>query len=562
MIRRITLVTTVALAALAAGLGVGALAAPSPSPTTDLNSPYTWFAPLVDVERVIADRYVKAPDLKAMQTGAINGMIKALDDPYTEYIPNSLIPEFDKQVRGRYVGIGAAVIMDNGEVTIVTPLDDSPAFHAGVMAGDKIIAIDGESIEGLSLQASIDKLTGEPGTKVVVTLRRGADTLDVTITRKQIVTRSVAGWRRIGERWDYMLDPTHKIGYARLSQFTASSPGELRDAINTMRDAGLQGLILDLRFDPGGLFAAAVQIADMFLDDGLIVRTDGRAYQEQRIFATKEGTLPDFPVALLINRQSASSSEVLAGALADNHRAIAVGTRSFGKGVMQNVITLPSGVGQLKITEQHYFGPSGRMIHRTDDSTEWGVDPTDGFYVAMSDAEYGAMLKAQRDNAIIRADAPTTVTPGDDPEWITKDLHDPQLAAAVQGMIGKLGTGQWTPASKQAPGLASDLAEYQRMQAAQQRMLRDLDRVQRRLAALSSVAPEDQLPKPGSIVPKGVNLTGGTIELRDADGNPVTTLRVTGPGLERWLIDAPVEPTPTPTPTPDKTPDKTPAGAP
>jgi len=541
MTRRLVLVLTAGLAALASGVTLGLVAFPAKSRAAAPASPYAWFAPLVDVERAIAERYVEEPDLGAMQLGAITGMIEALHDPYTEFIPADLISEFDKQVRGRYVGIGAAVVMENGAVTIVTPLDDSPAFHAGIMAGDVVTAVDGESVEGQPLQAVIDRLAGEPGSRVVVTVRRGERTLDIPIVRRQIVTRTVSGVRRAGEAWDYMLDPERGIGYARLSQFNATTPAELADAVAAMREHGLEGLVLDLRFNPGGLFAAAVQIADMFLDHGLIVRTAGRAHEEQRISATPDTLLPDIPVAILLNRQSASASEVLAGALADNGRAVVVGTRSFGKGVMQNVIALPSGAGQLKITEQHYYGPSGRMIHRTDGSTEWGVDPTAGFYVSMSNAEYTEMLRVQRDNAIIRDADPGDTPAHTDPGWIETDLADPQLAAAVRGMIGKLETGVWAPASTETPALAADLDELRRMRQTRERMLRDLARVDRRLAALSSVAPEDDLPTPEAIVPEGADLTGGSLILRDADGRTVSTLRITGPGVERWLLDAPVE---------------------
>lgn len=539
---RIALVFTTTLAALASGLALGVALVGAPTRASAPSNPYTWFAPLVDVERVIAERFVTAPDLEAMQSGAISGMIEALNDPYTEFIPATLIPEFDKQIRGRYVGIGASVNTVNGELTIVSPLDDSPAFHAGVMAGDVVLAVDGEPVTGIPIDAAIDKLSGEPGTTVVVTIRRAAETFDLPIVRQRIVTRTVSGWRRLGEKWDYMIDPGAGVGYARLSQFNATTPAELRDAIESMQDAGMKGLILDLRFNPGGLFVAALQIADMFLDRGLIVRTDGRAHEEQTVFANADGTLGGFPVALIVNGQSASASEVLAGALADNGRAIVVGTRTFGKGAMQSVIPLPSGAGQIKITEQHYFGPSGRMIHRTDDSTEWGVDPSDGFYVTMSDAEMLDMLRIQRDNAIIRNGAARSPATPAGAGWIESELADAQLAAAVRGIAGKIGDGEWARASDESPALAAHLDELVRMREARERILRDLARVDRRLAALSSVAPEDRLPTAESLVPEGADLTGGSVVLRDGAGREITTLRITGPGLARWLIDAPVAP--------------------
>lgn len=513
----------------------------SPTRAAAPSSPYSWFEPLVDIERIIEDRYVEAPDLEAMQTGAIEGMIEALDDPYTEFIPNKFIADFDKSVRGRYVGIGAAVNMEDGEVTIVTPLDDSPAFEAGLMSGDKIIAVDGEPTTGIPINATIDMLVGEPGTQVMVTIRRGPDTFDVPIIRRQIVTRTVSGWKRIGEDWDFMIDPEHKIGYARISQFNATTPRELREALDRLRENGMEAFVLDLRFNPGGLFAAATQMADFFLESGLIVKTRGRAHPEQPMYATRQGTLPEFPIAVLINQQSASASEVLAGALRDNDRAIIVGSRSFGKGVMQSVLALPSGAGQLKVTEQYYYGPSGRKIQRDDDSTTWGVDPTDGFLVTMSNEAYGDMLRIQRDNAIIRDVQDAGPTAGIGADWIEIDLADAQLAAAVRGLIGKLETGEYTTATDADVADTIELQELERLQSARERLTRDMERLQRRIAALSSVAPEDQLPDPEQIVPEGVSLNGGVIELRNADGEVVSRLRITGDGVERWLVDAPVE---------------------
>ncbi len=528
--------------ALLASTTIGALVITlAPTNAAAPSNPYSWFEPLVDIERIIADRYVEDPDLEEMQLQAIQGMIEALDDPYTEFIPNEYLADFDKSVRGRYVGIGAAVNMEDGEVTIVTPLDDSPAFEAGLMAGDKIVAVEGEPTIGHPIDDTIEKLSGEPGTQVMVTIRRAGETFDVPIVRRQIVTRTVSGWKRVGEDWDYIIDPAHQIGYARVSQFNGTTPTELRSAIDEMQAQGMKGLVLDLRFNPGGLFAAATQMADFFLDSGLIVKTRGRAHPEQPIFATRADTLPKFPVAVIVNQQSASASEVLAGALRDSDRAIIVGTRSFGKGVMQNVIALPSGVGQLKVTEQYYYGPSGKKIQRDDESTEWGVDPSEGFYVPMSNAQISDMLRMQRDNAVIRETPGNGPTPGVGADWIRTDLKDLQLAAAVQGLIGKIETGTWEPASDAVVADSVELEELERLQTVRERLLRDMERIQRRISAMSSVAPEDQLPEPESIVPEGVNLTGGEIEIRNADGEVVSKLRITGAGVERWLVDAPVE---------------------
>lgn len=544
-LRRVSVRATLATACAAAALCLSPVAASAPTDSASGRSSYTWFDPVIDVQRLIADRYVVDPDLSSMQEAAIEGIVEALNDPYTEYIGAEHLAEFNKQIRGEYVGIGAQVRMEDGWVTIVSPLENSPALQAGLQPGDRIVAIDGESTMGSGLQETIDRLSGQSGQSVTLTVERDAQRLDVLVTRRAIVTRTVAGFTRVGDGWDYMIDPDNRVAYIRISQFGADTVGELGRALDTVVKQGVRGIVLDLRFDPGGLLTAAVGVADYFLDEGLIVTARGRSAPDQTHYAKAEGTIADIPLAVLLNRRSASASEVVAGALVDHGRAIVVGTRSFGKGSVQDVMPLPSGAGQLKLTVQRYYGPSGRSIHREDDSTQWGIDPTPGFYVPMTDEEYNRLLRIRTDRDVIRggsaADEPGARSSGTSiPGWIRETYADKQLAAAVEAVQLRLQTGEWKPTGKVAGESEVRLVEMQRMQEARQRLVRELERIERRVEALGDAGLTAEADE-RSILPDEAELTGGRVEVFDAAGKRLATLRITGDGLERWLVDAPVE---------------------
>jgi len=526
------------LASLVALAPPSATAEAPETPAPDQPSPYAFFDPLIDVQRLVQSRFVREPDLRAMQEAAIDGMVEALGDPYTEYLSPRDIEAFNKSVRGEYVGIGASVRLEDGVLTIVSPLDNSPALEAGLLAGDRVVEVDGVSTLGLPIDEAIELLTGEPGTQVVVTIERDGERLDKAIIRRNIQTPTVAGVTRLeGNGWSYLLDPSAGVGYVRVSQFTGATMPELERALEQLREEGVRGLILDLRFNPGGLLPAATQMADLFLDEGLIVSTRGRSQPAESFYAAPEGTLPEWPLAILLNRQSASASEVVSGALRDQARAIVVGERSFGKGSVQAVTPLPSGQGQLKITEQHYYGPSGRMIHRLDDSTEWGVDPSPGFFVPMADAEYREMIRLRNEREIIRAGAQEPPLPTD-LDALLEATSDKQLVAALRAVRGKLESGEWTPASDATVEDAVQLDELQRLRLARERLLREIERVDTRLDALATAAP--QAGEPDAPVPLDQPLAGGRVEIYDAQGELIATLEILRDTFARWLIDAPV----------------------
>ena len=514
---------------------------------------YRFFDPLLEVKGAISQRFYKEPDEKAMQQAAIKGMVDSLDDPYTVYVPAADAREFEKELTGDFVGIGIQIVMKDGWLTVVTPLEDSPAFRAGVLAEDKIVEIAGKSTLGLSSDQCIEMLTGTPGTKVDIVVERDGKKIPMTVERQRIVAKTVKGfhWRpggaEAGGAWDYFVDPGRKIAYLRLTQFTPTSSDEFTEALEAMGAAKgeIKGLVIDLRWNPGGVMQDATAIADLFLKDGVIVSTKGRTKAEEVTRARAEGTLPDFPMAVLINGGSASASEILSGALTENKRGIAVGTRTFGKGLVQSVLTLPSGQGQLKVTEQRYYLPSGRCIQRSEDSPDWGVDPTPGFYVPMTDDELAAMAKARAEQEVIKsagADRPDDKWA--DPDWIMSKLKDPQLAAALKAVQAKVDGGpgvEWVATGGELPKgstvASSDLSKAQKLR---DRMEGEILKLDRKIEQLETAAG-DAKKEPPDLWANDIDVTDGRVEVYDKSGKLIARLKVTGPDLERWLVDAEVK---------------------
>ncbi|MBN1342433.1 MAG: S41 family peptidase, partial [Phycisphaerae bacterium] len=304
---------------------------------------YRSLGTIVDIRREILKNYVEEVEEDTLVKGAIEGMLQSLDR-YSSYFPPEHMEELKRATTGSFGGIGIEITMPkDGWPTVISPMDDTPALHAGILAGDRIIEIDGESTKGLSITDAVKKLTGRPGTKVTLTVRHELkdEEMTVTLTRDVIKIVSVKGWERKADNgWDYMIDPDDKIGYVRISKFMPDTPDRLNDAVKELMAQGMRALIIDLRFNPGGLLESAIGVSDLFLSDGVIVSTRGRWSQKKDSVAKTEGTLPDFPMVVLVNRYSASAAEIVAGALRDHNRAIVIGERTFGKGSVQNVIEL------------------------------------------------------------------------------------------------------------------------------------------------------------------------------------------------------------------------------
>ena len=505
---------------------------------------YGFYDPIVDVHTMIDNLYVEDPDDEQIQLGAINGMLEELGDPFSAFVPKSEEDEFAKNLKGEYVGIGAEVIKNEGWLTIVSPMDDSPAWRAGVMADDRVLTIEDESTQDLTMNECIERLMGEPGTEVTIVVERAGDEVPITIVRDHIKVQAVKGFMREdgGQgAWRYLIDPNHGLAYVRLTQFTPGCAQELRGAIEQAIDSAggeLGGLVLDLRNNPGGLLDEAVAIADFFIEDGVIVSTTGRAHEDHSEYATAQGTLPDFPMVTIINGASASASEVLSGALSDHGRSVILGTRSFGKGSVQTVRPLDSGAGVLKLTEQYYLLPSGRLLHRRDDSSTWGVDPSVGYYLPISDEERFDMLTARREQEVIHE---TEAIDLSDTAIVLDRLKDPQLGAAVRVLAHKIETGDFDPvgiAPVEGDAIAYD--ELNALMLSRERIYRQLERIGERISAIEQVTDRDADPL--DLWAGEPELDGGTLVVRDAQGNTVAELRIEGENLERWLIDADVRP--------------------
>lgn len=306
-------------------------------------------------ERVRGD-YVEAPDETDLIANAINGMLSSLD-PHSSYLPPDDYRDMTVQTRGEFGGLGIEVTMENDLIKVVTPIDDTPAFKAGVLAGDLITHLDGEEVMGMTLAEAVDKMRGPVNTDIVITVRReGADgPIDITITRDIVRIQSVR-WNTEGE----------DVGYLRISQFNERTFEGLQKGLAELKEEipedKLKGFVIDLRNNPGGLLDQAIAVSDAFLDRGEIVSTRGRDPGESQRHDAKDGDLTDGkPVIVLINGGSASGSEIVAGALQDHRRATILGTTSFGKGSVQTIIPLGSN-GAIRLTTARYYTPAGRSI--------------------------------------------------------------------------------------------------------------------------------------------------------------------------------------------------------
>ncbi len=299
--------------------------------------------------------YVEEVSDKTLLENAIRGMLSGLD-PHSSYLDPENFKELQVGTSGEFGGLGIEVGMEDGFVKVISPIDDTPAMHAGVKAGDLVIRLDETPVKGLTLHQAVKIMRGKVGTDIVLTIiREGAQKpLKITITRDIIKVKSVRS-RSLGDGF----------GYVRISQFQSRTGENLAEAIEALKkenDGTLKGMVLDLRNNPGGVLNAAVEVSDAFLDTGLIVYTEGRiADSAMKFNATPRRLLDGAPLVVLVNGGSASASEIVAGALQDHRRAVIIGTRTFGKGSVQTILPL-NGKTALKLTTARYFTPSGRSI--------------------------------------------------------------------------------------------------------------------------------------------------------------------------------------------------------
>jgi carboxyl-terminal processing protease len=397
--------------------------------------------------------YVEKTDREKLYQAAMTGMVESLDR-YSSYIPPEEFTQFQNIITQEFGGLG--IIIDgppqSEKIVIVTPLYGTPAYDAGLEPGDAIVSIDGKSTQGLDITAVSQMLRGPEGSVVRLEIDRDGQTEKMTfdVKRAAIELESVVGDRRnLDSRWKFTLESDPRIAYFRINTFGEKTVNELRAALATVKPDA-KAVILDLRDNAGGLLTSAAEICDMFLVDGTIVSTRGRGGVLYEEIKAKPGTEIDnsIPMAVIINDESASASEIVAACLQDLGRAAIVGQRSFGKGSVQNVVELDSGKAGLKLTTAKYYPPSGRNIHRTTESKPediWGVQPNTGLEVVLDDNQRRVVFQQWRDRSDPRkssqksAQQPPDSPSGDPVATPPANLSiDPQLEKAVEYLKSKL----------------------------------------------------------------------------------------------------------------------------
>ena len=396
------------------------LRADEEAPAIGKDSPYEQIKTLARAMELIRQDYVddKKVSYEQLMRGALRGMLQSLD-PHSQYMEPMNFEDMKEDTESRFGGLGVHVTERNGDLIIVAPMEDSPAFRVGLLPGDKIIKIDGQSTEKMDLGGATEKLRGAPGTKITLTILRPAtkEIRDYELVRETIKVWSVKDAKLLPPE----LSGRMKIGYARITQFNAPTAEELAKKLDDLEKKGLQALVLDLRFNPGGLLSSAVDVAGMFLPPATTVATtEGRVPSQTRKYSANPALRrrASYPVAVLINNGSASGSEIVAGALKDTNRAILVGETTFGKGSVQSVMQLPDG-SALRLTTAKYYTPGHQVIH------EHGVAPT--ILATMTPEQERALVLQRREDLT-----------DEQREKELASFRDTQLERAVDALKGVL----------------------------------------------------------------------------------------------------------------------------
>jgi len=416
--------------------------------------------------RLIKRNYLEPVEDRELFEAAMDGMTSKLD-PYSSYIPPRDFTEFQASLDQEFGGIGVMVEIhpQTKRPTIVSPIFDTPAYRAGLRAGDVILQVDGISTEEITLRDAVERIHGKVGEAVRLTILHPGEKepVELNIVRAVIRTDSVLGdTRNANGSWNFFLEENPRILLLRVVTFGERTADELRAALESKNAQGqtAAGAIIDLRDNAGGLLSAAVDASDLFLDDGLIVSTKTRGGVEGRRHQAVQGVAFDrkAPIVVLTNRFTASAAEILAACLQDHKRAVVVGQRSWGKGTVQNVLYLEGGQSALKITTASYWRPSNRNIHRmrnAKDDDEWGVRPDDGFDVAMDDETTTKVVRWRRYRDQLHAEKSGILPSGTKPEparpekpatdgepsvlEVPEQIDDPQLRKAIENVLEKLG---------------------------------------------------------------------------------------------------------------------------
>jgi carboxyl-terminal processing protease len=370
--------------------------------------------------QLIRQDYVDANKIayRELTYSALRGMLGSLD-PHSQFMEPTDFREMQNETRSEFGGLGIVVSTKEGVLTVVSPMEDSPGFRAGISPGDQILRINGTTTEKMSLQDAINLLRGDPGQKVTLTIFRPSskETRDYALQREIIKVASIKDAKIL----DQSLTGNFKIGYVRITQFNEPTAQELEQKLNELQAQGMQALVVDLRYNPGGLLTSAVDVSGLFLPPRtMVVYTEGRDASQRREYYTSKNEKPraNFPMVLLVNSGSASGSEILAGALKDLNRAILVGDTTFGKGSVQSVIQLPDG-SALRLTTAKYYTPSKQVIH------EKGVTPN-----------IKASLTADQERALLLRHRDGLLSP--DEQKFVNDQKDPQMDRAVDALKGAM----------------------------------------------------------------------------------------------------------------------------
>jgi carboxyl-terminal processing protease len=376
--------------------------------------------------------------------GAMDGMLRQLDE-HSAYFPPNEVKGFDESLNLQFAGVGIEIDVDPAtrELRVLSPLADSPASRAGILAGDLILRIDGTPTLGMSRDDASNLLRGEAGKPVTLLIRHenANSPEEVALVREVIQIQSVLGDTRDAEgHWRFLLEGRDRIGYVRISGFTDKTVDELGQAIASLKSEGMRGLVLDLRDNPGGYLDAGIGVCNLFVKSGAIVSTRRRDGRVSKSYSA-DGRAPftDFPIAVLVNQQTASAAEIVAACLQDDGRAAVVGQRTYGKGTVQEVIYLEQDCGAMKLTTASYWRPSGKNIHRLKNATAkdaWGVSPDDGCKIALDNDEFARWQAWRADRDLPGAERGGQ--PNAENKKPEKPFVDRQLARAVEWVEEKL----------------------------------------------------------------------------------------------------------------------------
>ncbi len=395
-----------------------------------------YVATITEAMNIVREEYVDEVDPRKLFEGAMDGMIGQLDE-YSGYHPPDEYTQFQEDIDQQFVGIGIYLGYDEEQkrLYVIAPLTGTPAYEAGMKPDDTIVSIDGASTAKMTVSDASGKIKGRAGTTVAIEVLHQGETTPVklTVKRASIAVDSVKGdLKDAGNQWVFRLAEQPRIGYIRVEAFGERTAEELKAALETYRQSGqeVEGLILDLRGNEGGLLDAAVEVCDLFLDEGVIVRTVGRNARERDRELARRGV--EFPLAtpmvVMVDRFSASAAEIVSACLQDHRRAVVVGQRSWGKGTVQNVIRMEGGRSAIRLTIARYFRPSGVNIHKMQgakDSDDWGVRPSEGMEIVLDENAYQQFRQQRRERDQRTASGRMAWAPSSPPEGSPEPMPPP-----------------------------------------------------------------------------------------------------------------------------------------